>query len=183
MQFTSGYTSSLAARAGAFGRVRVSHRCFKNVQLTSRRASWLAGATPAGEAPARIEGPATADSAAAEGSDEDLDEKEKLRRSRISQANSGRTPWNKGRKHSPGAGGEGGQRRSLPWRFPLPCVSRRARGRPISAHDSSTRGQGSVLWRDWLGCQGWDQGVTPGVTLMDTRSTKTLVELLIFVSA
>lgn len=32
-----------------------------------------------------------------------LDEKEQLRRSRISNANSGKTPWNKGRKHSPGA--------------------------------------------------------------------------------
>lgn len=31
-----------------------------------------------------------------------LDEIEKLRRSRISKANKGKTPWNKGRKHSPG---------------------------------------------------------------------------------
>ena len=32
----------------------------------------------------------------------ELDEKEKLRRQRISQANSGKTPWNKGRQHRPG---------------------------------------------------------------------------------
>lgn len=30
-----------------------------------------------------------------------LDESEKLRRLRISKANKGKTPWNKGRKHSP----------------------------------------------------------------------------------
>ncbi|KAK8524898.1 hypothetical protein V6N13_015895 [Hibiscus sabdariffa] len=33
-------------------------------------------------------------------SDEELDEREKLRRRRISKANKGNTPWNKGRKHS-----------------------------------------------------------------------------------
>ncbi|XWS18756.1 hypothetical protein CRYUN_Cryun32bG0072200 [Craigia yunnanensis] len=33
-------------------------------------------------------------------SDEELDEREKLRRMRISKANKGNTPWNKGRKHS-----------------------------------------------------------------------------------
>ncbi|RCV45017.1 hypothetical protein SETIT_9G420000v2 [Setaria italica] len=32
---------------------------------------------------------------------EDVDERERLRRMRISQANKGNTPWNKGRKHSP----------------------------------------------------------------------------------
>ncbi|CAO2164661.1 unnamed protein product [Urochloa humidicola] len=32
---------------------------------------------------------------------EDVDEKERLRRMRISQANKGNTPWNKGRRHSP----------------------------------------------------------------------------------
>ncbi|CAL0308884.1 unnamed protein product [Lupinus luteus] len=32
---------------------------------------------------------------------EELDEREKLRRMRISNANKGNTPWNKGRKHSP----------------------------------------------------------------------------------
>ena len=33
---------------------------------------------------------------------EEVDEKEKLRRMRISKSNKGNTPWNKGRKHSPG---------------------------------------------------------------------------------
>ncbi|CAO2190071.1 unnamed protein product [Urochloa humidicola] len=33
--------------------------------------------------------------------EEDVDEKERLRRMRISHANKGNTPWNKGRKHSP----------------------------------------------------------------------------------
>lgn len=33
---------------------------------------------------------------------EDVDERERLRRTRISLANKGNTPWNKGRKHSPG---------------------------------------------------------------------------------
>ncbi|XP_039049506.1 uncharacterized protein LOC120190497 [Hibiscus syriacus] len=33
-------------------------------------------------------------------SDEELDDREKLRRRRISKANKGNTPWNKGRKHS-----------------------------------------------------------------------------------
>uniref|UniRef100_A0ACD5TJX6 Uncharacterized protein n=2 Tax=Avena sativa TaxID=4498 RepID=A0ACD5TJX6_AVESA len=33
--------------------------------------------------------------------DEAVDEREKMRRMRISQANKGNTPWNKGRKHSP----------------------------------------------------------------------------------
>ena len=36
------------------------------------------------------------------GDSKDLDEKERLRRMRISKANKGSTPWNKGRKHSPG---------------------------------------------------------------------------------
>ncbi|KAK8664474.1 hypothetical protein V6N13_084263 [Hibiscus sabdariffa] len=34
------------------------------------------------------------------GSDDEVDEREKLRRMRISKANKGNTPWNKGRKHS-----------------------------------------------------------------------------------
>lgn len=34
---------------------------------------------------------------------EDVDERERLRRLRISSANKGKVPWNKGRKHSPGA--------------------------------------------------------------------------------
>lgn len=33
----------------------------------------------------------------------EADERELIRRKRISDANSGKTPWNKGRKHSPGA--------------------------------------------------------------------------------
>lgn len=33
---------------------------------------------------------------------EELDEREKLRRMRISKANKGSTPWNKGRKHNAG---------------------------------------------------------------------------------
>ncbi|KAF3331913.1 hypothetical protein FCM35_KLT03319 [Carex littledalei] len=33
--------------------------------------------------------------------DSGIDEKERLRRSRISRANKGNTPWNKGKKHSP----------------------------------------------------------------------------------
>lgn len=35
-------------------------------------------------------------------SDDGLDEKERVRRARISAANAGKQPWNKGRKHSPG---------------------------------------------------------------------------------
>ncbi|WOH04117.1 hypothetical protein DCAR_0623525 [Daucus carota subsp. sativus] len=34
-------------------------------------------------------------------SDDELDDREKLRRKRISKANKGKSPWNKGRKHSP----------------------------------------------------------------------------------
>lgn len=34
--------------------------------------------------------------------DEEVDDRERLRRMRISKANRGNTPWNKGRKHSPG---------------------------------------------------------------------------------
>lgn len=34
-------------------------------------------------------------------SEDEVEEKERLRRSRISKANKGKTPWNKGRKHSP----------------------------------------------------------------------------------
>ena len=33
---------------------------------------------------------------------EEVDDRERLRRMRISKANRGNTPWNKGRKHSPG---------------------------------------------------------------------------------
>ena len=36
------------------------------------------------------------------GDSKDLDEKERLRRSRIAKANKGNTPWNKGKKHRPG---------------------------------------------------------------------------------
>lgn len=39
---------------------------------------------------------------ASEDFDVELDEREKLRRMRISKANKGNTPWNKGRKHSAG---------------------------------------------------------------------------------
>lgn len=37
-----------------------------------------------------------------EETEEQVDERERLRRMRISKANRGNTPWNKGRKHSPG---------------------------------------------------------------------------------
>lgn len=37
-----------------------------------------------------------------EEAEEDLNERERLRRLRISKANKGNTPWNKGRKHSQG---------------------------------------------------------------------------------
>lgn len=37
-----------------------------------------------------------------DGESEELDDREKLRRMRISKANKGNTPWNKGRKHSAG---------------------------------------------------------------------------------
>ncbi|XP_022980573.1 uncharacterized protein LOC111479903 [Cucurbita maxima] len=38
--------------------------------------------------------------ASSSGDSEELDERERVRRERISQANKGQTPWNKGRKHS-----------------------------------------------------------------------------------
>jgi hypothetical protein len=38
----------------------------------------------------------------ADDGEEQVDDREKLRRMRISKANRGNTPWNKGRKHSPG---------------------------------------------------------------------------------
>lgn len=37
-----------------------------------------------------------------EETEEQVDDRERLRRMRISKANRGNTPWNKGRKHSPG---------------------------------------------------------------------------------
>lgn len=40
--------------------------------------------------------------ASSSGDLKELDEKERLRRERISKANKGNTPWNKGRKHSAG---------------------------------------------------------------------------------
>ncbi|KAL6854328.1 hypothetical protein ACP4OV_019231 [Aristida adscensionis] len=49
---------------------------------------------PTGEGVGRVAG-------SVEEREEDLDERERLRRMRISQANKGNTPWNKGRKHSP----------------------------------------------------------------------------------
>lgn len=40
--------------------------------------------------------------ASSSGDSEEVDERERLRRERISKANKGNTPWNKGRKHSAG---------------------------------------------------------------------------------
>ena len=39
---------------------------------------------------------------------EDVGDRERLRRKRISDANVGKVPWNKGRKHSPGEQGSAG---------------------------------------------------------------------------
>lgn len=49
-----------------------------------------------------IQFPTKEDGVGNEEDGEAVDEREMMRRMRISQANKGNTPWNKGRKHSPG---------------------------------------------------------------------------------
>ncbi len=86
-----------------FNRHYLEHRLVSGL-APPPRATEESDTTPApGDAPASASEPLEDHSADADaGGQADLAPEERLRRERISQANAGKTPWNKGRKHSPG---------------------------------------------------------------------------------